>query len=361
MRRPPIKGRQARARQAQARQPKLRPGQNGRSAVTVRRSPEPRRFQALLVAIATLAIFPALMAAFLRLVPPTDDASALTASFIPYGMLADLICLVCFGIALVRARHRLVLALLTGLSGLLLILQVIWIAPQFAPNPRPVASRSFTLISQNMKLGQADIGQLRRQADRADIVVLIEVTAQAYPAVRAAFGDRFGFTVPSTAPSGDGTESVILSRYPLTDARRLPATSPQWSATAAVPGLGAINVLAAHPCNPLCGRGLWRTEHRALLARAEQLDNRPEVIAGDFNATDDHLPMRELAGHGFVSGAEIVGAGWIPTFPANSLVPPLIEIDHVLVDDRLTVTSLRRFEVDGTDHLGLIARIARTR
>jgi endonuclease/exonuclease/phosphatase family metal-dependent hydrolase len=110
----------------------------------------------------------------------------------------------------------------------------------------------------------------------------------------------------------------------------------------------------------LHGKGLWWSEHQALLDRAVQLDSRPEVIAGDFNATDDHLPMRELADHGFVSGADIVGAGWIPTYPSNPIIPPLIEIDHVLVDRRLTVTSLHRFRVDGTDHRGLIARIART-
>lgn len=334
---------------------------NRRSPGEIRYSAEPRRFQALWVSTATLALFPALTAAFLRLVPPTDDASALTASFIPYGMIADLICLVCFGVAAVRARHRLVLALLTGLAALLLVLQVVWIAPQFVANPRPVTTRPFTLISLNMKLGGADIEQIRREADRADIVVLVEVTPAAYPAVRSAFADRLRFVVPQMQPQDGAAESMILSRYPLEDPQRLPATSPQWAATAAVPGIGPIAVLAAHPCNPLCGKGLWNTEHQALLAAAERLDGRPEVIAGDFNATDDQLPMRRMAQHGFVSGADIVGAGWLPTYPANSVVPPLIEIDHVLVDRRLTVTSLHTFRVDDTDHLGLITRIAGTR
>ncbi len=335
---------------------------NGPAAMAgAHRSPEPRPFQAGWVAIGTLAIFPALTAAFLRLVPPTDDASALTASFIPYGVIAELICLICFGIAAVRARHRLVLGSLTGVSALLLVLQLIWLAPRFTADPRPVATPTFTVISLNMKLGQANIDQIRREAVQADIVILVEVTPQAYPAVRSAFADRFGFVVPGAAPLGVGTESMILSRYPLRDPQRLPATSPQWSATATIPGVGATTVLAAHPCNPLCGKGLWKIEHQTLLQRAEQLDTRPEVIAGDFNATDDHLPMRRLADRGFVSGADIVGAGWMPTYPANSVVPPLIQIDHVLVNDRLTVTSLDTFRVDNTDHLGLVARIAGTR
>jgi endonuclease/exonuclease/phosphatase (EEP) superfamily protein YafD len=327
--------------------------------VTVYRSPEPRRFQGLWVAVATLAVFPALTAAFLRIFPPTDDASALTASFIPYGLIADLICLVFFGIALVRARRRLVLAALTGFSALLLILQLSWIAPQFVPEPRPVRSRPFTVLSLNMKLGGADVQQIRRQAQQADIVILVEVLPGTYPILRSALGDRFPHVVPATAPQEN--ESIILSRYRLTEPQRLPATSPEWSAAAAVPGVGPVNVIAAHPCNPLCGQGLWASEHRSLLERAEQLNGRPEIIAGDFNATDDHLPMRTMADHGFVSAADILGSGWMPTFPANSpIFPPLIEIDHVLVNDRLTVTALHSFRVDNTDHLGLIARIAAT-
>lgn len=322
-------------------------------------NPEPRRFQMLWFGIGLLALIPGLTAAFLYLVPPTDDASALTASFIPYGMIADLVAVIFFAIALVRARRRLALTVLTMLSVLLLILQLVWIGPQFRPDPRPVASRPFTLVSLNMKLGGADVGQIRTEAAHADLVVLVEVTPTALASLRSQLGSRFPYTVPDRIASGN--QSLILSRYPLTDAEPLPSTNQQWTAATTIPGVGRINVIAAHPCNPLCGGQKWSREHAALLERARRLDNAPAVIAGDFNATRDHGPMRAMADHGFVSATDIIGAGWMPTFPSdNPILPPLIQIDHVLVNSRLTALSIKTFRVDGTDHLGLITRLART-
>jgi endonuclease/exonuclease/phosphatase (EEP) superfamily protein YafD len=223
-----------------------------------------------------------------------------------------------------------------------------------------VTGRPFTLISLNMKWGQADVDQIRSQARDADIVVLVEVTPTAFATVRSRLGQRFPYAVPNQITMGN--QSLILSRHPLTDARPLPSTNQQWTASTTVPGTGKINVIAAHPCNPLCGKDQWRTEHAALLQRAEELDDGPEVIAGDFNATDDHGPMRAMARHGFISATDITGAGWMPTYPADHrIMPPLIEIDHVLVNRRLTALSIKTFRVAGTDHLGLIARLAGSR
>jgi endonuclease/exonuclease/phosphatase family metal-dependent hydrolase len=319
--------------------------------------PESRRFQSLWFGVGLVALIPGIGAAFLYLVPPTDDATAMTASFIPYGLPADLIAVIFLGVALVRARRRLAIAVLTLISAILLALQVSWIAPQFIPDPRPVTSPPFTIISLNMKWGGADPVQLRSEAASADLVVLVEVTPQAFGSVRSELGDRFPYTVPSAITSGN--QSMILSRYPLTDASPLRSTNQQWTARTTMPGIGSLNVIAAHPCNPQCGGQRWSGEHAALLQRAEQLDNAPEVIAGDFNAIDDHGPMRAMYAHGFVSATDITGAGWMPTFPADiRMMPPLIGIDHILVNSRLTALSVNTFRISGTDHLGLIARLA---
>jgi endonuclease/exonuclease/phosphatase family metal-dependent hydrolase len=327
------------------------------ATVKVYRTPEPRRFQALLVAIGLLALFPGIAAAVLYLIPPTDDASAMSASFIPYGMLADLISLVAFGIAFVRARQRLALGLLAGLSALLLILQLGWISPQFVADDRPPTGAQFTLISLNLTVGRAAVDQLRRQAAAADVVVLVEVTENAYLSVSNALRDRFPYRTPPNADVRSG--SMILSRFPMSEVRSLDGFFPQVSAATTVPGLGAVNVVATHPCNPFCDEGLWSSDHQKLLERADQLKDTPTVIAGDFNATRDHGPIRRLVDHGFTSGTDIVGAGWQPTFPTEGWLPPMIEIDHVLVNPLLTVTSIHTFEVPGADHLGLVARLAK--
>ena len=71
--------------------------------------------------------------------------------------------------------------------------------------------------------------------------------------------------------------------------------------------------------------------------------------------------MRELYALGLKSVTDIVGAGWLPTYPADAPVPPLIPIDHILVDDQLTGTSISTVRVSGSDHLGLLATLAGTR
>ena len=85
------------------------------------------------------------------------------------------------------------------------------------------------------------------------------------------------------------------------------------------------------------------------------------IVAGDFNAVPDHGPMQQLRRMGLRSVTDIVGAGWLPTFPAGRrVIPPLLPIDHVLVNDRLTATSVTTFEVDGTDHRGILTTLAGT-
>ncbi len=94
-----------------------------------------------------------------------------------------------------------------------------------------------------------------------------------------------------------------------------------------------------------------------LAARDRSVDT---VVAGDFNAVDDHLTMRALYDDGWRSAANLAGVGFVRTWPANRRIPPMIGIDHVLVDGRLTATAFSTFEVPGTDHLGVRAVIAGT-
>ena len=84
-------------------------------------------------------------------------------------------------------------------------------------------------------------------------------------------------------------------------------------------------------------------------------------MAGDFNAVAEQGPMQQLHRLGLRSATDLAGAGWLPTYPAGGRLPPLLPIDHVLVNERLTATSVAAFTVPGTDHRGLLASIAGTR
>lgn len=329
--------------------------------VELDRSLQPRRFQALLVGIAALASFPSLYAVITRVFPPTEDLGALTASFIPYGIVFGALSLVCFLIALLRARSRRVLGVVSVLAAALLAWPLSWQLPFFVADDRPMTTKAITLITLNLHAGGADQRQLAAQAADADIVILVEITPPVLRSLRGGpMGARFGYVVPGTENAANA--AAIFSRFPLSRAEALPSTSwPMWSAVAAVPAIGNITVVGAHPCNPLCGGGKWTDEHRVLEQFLQHLGPGPVIVAGDFNAVDDHAPMRRLKDDGYESATDIAGGGWLPTYPSNATLPPLIPIDHILFNDRLTASSITSFAIAGTDHRGLRAVIGGTR
>ena len=47
----------------------------------------------------------------------------------------------------------------------------------------------------------------------------------------------------------------------------------------------------------------------------------------------------------------------IPTYPADSLLPPVLTIDHVLVGSRWRATDVRTLSVPGSDHRAVLARL----
>jgi len=321
----------------------------------------PVRSVAALITLGGLLLIPGLIATFLRIVPPSDDASAMVAAFISYGVFGYALPLLCFGIALIMSRRKVGLAVLMAVLAGLLTLHLSWLAPLFVPDDRPATSRTFAVFSLNMYHGLADPQQVASEAARADVVILVEVTPEALWALKAFDWDaRFPYSV-GDVNDNLVSDTAIYSRFPLSNPAPLPATSfQQYVATVTAPEVGAVRIISAHPCNPYCGQGRWASEHAILRTAVEQNLREPLLVAGDFNAVDDHGPIRALVRDGLTSATDIVGAGWLPTYPANRLLPLLLPIDHVMVNDRLTATSITTVTISGTDHLGLIASIART-
>jgi endonuclease/exonuclease/phosphatase (EEP) superfamily protein YafD len=314
----------------------------------------------VLVALAGAALVPAVASTVMRLVPPADDPTALVASFIAYGLIGYVFGLLCLGLVLLRARRRAVPAVLCTVVIALTVLHASWLAPFFVPDQRPVGSRPFTVMSLNLHAGSAASRQVWDQAQQADIVILVEVTPTALRTLESAGWDRrFPYVVGDSQDDVNG--SVIYSRFPLGTGTLIDTTFHQWLTTVEVPELGPVTVMGVHPCNPYCGKNLWASEHAALAQSAAAHLERPLIMAGDFNAVDDHGPMQALRRLGLKSANDVAGSGWLPTWPANRGIPPLIPIDHVMINARLTATSVRTFGVDDTDHLGLIATLAGTR
>jgi endonuclease/exonuclease/phosphatase (EEP) superfamily protein YafD len=78
--------------------------------------------------------------------------------------------------------------------------------------------------------------------------------------------------------------------------------------------------------------------------------NRLRVLLGDFNATLDHEPLRELLATGYRDAAAETGSGLRPTWPANGRRLPPVTIDHVLADERIGFRDYATADLAGTDH-----------
>ncbi|MGA9871935.1 MAG: endonuclease/exonuclease/phosphatase family protein, partial [Rhodococcus sp. (in: high G+C Gram-positive bacteria)] len=80
------------------------------------------------------------------------------------------------------------------------------------------------------------------------------------------------------------------------------------------------------------------------------------LIAGDFNATNDNVQFRDLLRGGLVDARQAVGAGLVPTFPSDRAVPPILAIDHDLVEG-VRADAVKAVDLPGSDHRGLLVRV----
>ena len=119
-----------------------------------------------------------------------------------------------------------------------------------------------------------------------------------------------------------------------------------------------LRMIAVHPAYPLHDE--WGAEQE-LLREVVEAEN-PDLVVGDFNAGHDHAPFRAILDTGLRDAAELVNAGWQPTWPTEGFrgfpIPVSVAIDHVLVGERLTALDTETVEIDGADHLALVAEVA---
>ncbi|MFG2429053.1 endonuclease/exonuclease/phosphatase family protein [Streptomyces sp. NPDC048590] len=154
-------------------------------------------------------------------------------------------------------------------------------------------------------------------------------------------------------------DSSIYSRHPLTQggSTDIDTAWPQTTAEVAVGG-HKVRFVAVHTYYPLGDPKRWTRDMAALTSMARR-SGPATVFLGDFNASLDHGPMRELLAAGLTDSHAELGRGWAPTWPVGRpLVPPLIQLDHVLHGPGLVGVSVGERTVPGTDHRAVVAVLA---
>lgn len=265
-----------------------------------------------------------------------------------------------------RSRRRVpVLVALVACAGL--IVHAAWFSARVSgPNPPPAdGAATLVVMTANLYVGRADGIELVRTASRegADVLVVEEVTTGELTSMEAAgLADLFPYRIGAADPAdADGT--MVFSRTELGAATPVATGHESWLVDVDAPGGDPLTLLAVHPYAPT-ELTQWDADHAAIRAAAREAE--PDLIVGDFNATLDHPPMRELGALGWHSAAELANEGWQPTWPSGGVVsvlgvpvPSLVQIDHVLVGPRIAALGTHTIVLPGTDHRALVAEVAR--
>lgn len=248
------------------------------------------------------------------------------------------------------------------LATLALVLFALVLLPRVLDGPQLAGAdargRPLVVMTANLFFGRADAREVLRLAREHDVDVLSlqELTPEAVQQLDAAGARRLlPGRVLQPGPSASGTG--LMARRPLRPVVMPRSRRPeQLQAALVLPGRRELGLTAVHPYPPLSAQAVsdWQDVLRALPGPFE--GRRPNVLAGDFNATLDHRALRRLLARGYTDAADATGDGLRPTFPSTRSLPP-ITIDHVLVPDTIRVRRVSTHEVAGSDHHALIAQL----
>ncbi|MCX4824497.1 endonuclease/exonuclease/phosphatase family protein [Streptomyces sp. NBC_01142] len=223
--------------------------------------------------------------------------------------------------------------------------------------PGPVVARLEVLTS-NVEFGNATEGLVATiRSEQPDLVFVQECDGACSHALTAEVS-RTDYPYRNVIEGHSASGSAILSKHPLRPA-------PGISATLAMPGSVAVvggrpvNLQLAHPLPPVPGGvDAWQRELRLVRTYAAGAKGQPTVLAGDFNATQDHAAFRRILDAGALSdSATLAGAARTPSWPAAARRPLGAQIDHVLISEDFSVRKARFLDLADTDHRSLLVEL----
>lgn len=292
------------------------------------------------------------------------------ASFVPLALIPTVLCLV---LALLWRRRLLVLVCLAAL-----MVNGYWHAGYFfgtnkVSNAASTAvmtnadtsdayARIMTVNTLNGYASSADIVRICREQN-VEVLCLQEMTdSMVEDLKKAGIDEVLPYSVISEAAStiSNGGRNAIYTAAPISNVSRnlLPIDTSSMPAVDIQVGDQTVRIVCVHPNSPVRGaEDLWDEGLSVIGSLSEY--NHSYLIMGDFNSTWDHVRFRELLGSSFVDASEQSGEGFHMTYPSSSLIPSLIEIDHIVYsrNSDIVVSSLETVSIGGTDHKALLGTL----
>ena len=237
---------------------------------------------------------------------------------------------------------------------------------------RPVDAGAVSVLSLNTEREGADVEAVAELADAvgADILVLPETTqrygrrlAEALTEQKKESGAQpQGFAVFSdtSMPSDLAYSTTVLVATRLGGYRQVEETAGSGFGTVRLEpesGDGPV-IVGAHTYPPLPGAMTWWRSSVTDVASLCRRSTAGLIVAGDFTATRDHAPLRDLGG--CTSAGEQAGIGGLATWPSSTGTTLLgATIDHVLVDGTVWEGKKGRVvTIPGTDHRAVVVQLS---
>ncbi len=266
--------------------------------------------------------------------------------------------------ALILALASPVLMLAVPAAGLWFLLRRRWvpatgasigtavIVAVLAPHPAAtVDGPDIRVMSANVLEGRADPAAVVDLARRhADVVCIQELTPGGLTQLSARGIDEV-FPHRIVRPEDGGFGAGLWSRYPLRDdgmaSEPIPITAGlQLPGVRTEPTVAVVHLSAPWPW-PI---EWWRNDIAYAAEALDRLDG-TVVAAGDFNSTRDMAQFRRILDSGYRD------AGFFaPTYPADSAVPPVLAIDHILTRNG-SPSAAWTVDIPGSDHRAVLATV----
>mgnify|MGYP000633828097 CR=1 FL=1 len=281
-------------------------------------------------------------------------APAPVAMLAAFGTLTVLPTLVVLAVS-AATRHRTSAVAAAALA----LVQLTLLIPQVTSDPAPDGTR-LTVMTVNLNLGAAEAAAVVAAVRRHGVEVLAvqELTVEAERRLEAA---GLGATLPykATDPGGSASGTGLWASRPLERLEPWEMTFRSSAAALTVAGRRVV-VRSVHPFPPRWSDdSRWRADLTTLRTSvATDADKVVTVLLGDLNATVHHRELRRvLADGGWRDAGEVVGAGVVRTWSPRRGIPPLLDLDHVLVPGLLGAGRHEVVDVAGSDHEGVVAEL----